>query len=126
MIGASTNPAQELSTTRIVPSRRRGRSDAAGYVASLKAQLAITEDQLRAWVEFAATLSANSRRMQRTDAEDQPFGLVEDRLLALDSMKRAAGELFSMLRADQQRKALQLLPLCCLRHRLPTCAPGCF
>ena len=114
MIAASTIPAQELSITRIVPARRRVRSGAAGYVASLKAQLAITEDQLRAWGEFAATLSANSRRMQRTDDEDQPFGLAEDRLAALGSMRRAAGKLFPVLRAAQQCKALQLLPLCCL------------
>jgi hypothetical protein len=80
----------------------------------MKIQLAITEDQLQAWVEFAATLSANGRRMHCTDDEDQPFGPVEDRLAALGSMRRAAGELFSVLRADQQRKALLLLPLCCL------------
>jgi hypothetical protein len=116
MISANTIPAQELSTTRILPARTRVRSGAAGHLSSLKAQLAITEDQLRAWVEFAATLSANTRRMHRTDDEDQPFGLVEDRLAALGSMRRAAGELFSVLRADQQHKALQLLPLCCLPH----------
>jgi len=114
MIAANTICGHELSTTRILPTRRRVRSGAAGYVASLKVLLAITEDQLRAWAEFAATLSANSRRMQRTNDEDQPFGLVEDRLAALASMRRAAGELFPILRADQQCKALQLLPLCCL------------
>ena len=114
MISANTIPALELSTTRILPTRARVRSGAAGYVATLKAQLAITEDQLRAWVEFAGTLSENSRRMQRTDDEDQPFGLAEDRLAALGSMRRAAGKLFPVLRADQQCKALQLLPLCCL------------
>ena len=113
MIEANTIP-------RIFPTRRRGRSGAADYVASLKAQLAITENQFRAWVEFAATLSANSRRMQRTDDEDQPFGLIEDRLAALGSMRRAARKLFPVLRADQQCKVLQLLPLCCL----PPCPLG--
>ena len=113
MIAANTIPALELSTTGILPTRRRVRPVATGYGASLKAQLGITEDQSRAWAEFAATLSANRRRMQRTDDED-PFGLVEDRFVALGSMRRAAGELFSVLRADQQCKALQLLPLCCL------------
>ena len=114
MIAASTISAPDLSTTRIRPARRRVRSGAMCYVASLKAQLAITEDQLGAWAEFAATLSANSRRMQRTDDEDQPFGLLEDRLIAQGSMRRAAEELFPVLRAEQQRKALHLLPLCCL------------
>jgi len=115
MIAAKAIRDHKLSTTRTLPTPRRPvRSGAAGYVASLKVQLAITDDQLRAWAEFAATLSANSRRMQRTDDEDQPFGLVEDRLAALASMRRAAGELFRVLRADQQCKALQLLPLCCL------------
>lgn len=114
MIAASTIPALELSTTTIPLTRRRVRSGAAGYVASLKAQLAINEDQLLGWAEFAATLSANSRRMQRTDDDDQPFGLVEDRLAALASMRRVTGQLFPVLRADQQCKALQLLPLCCL------------
>ena len=114
MIAANTNPGREMSAARTRPARRRVRSGADGYVAALKAQLAITEDQSQVWAEFAATLSANSRRMQRTDDEDQPFGLVEDRLTALGSMRRAAGELFPVLRAEQQCKALHLLPLCCL------------
>jgi len=114
MIATNAIPAPALSTASVLPSPRRVRSGAADYVSSLKAQLAITEDQLGAWVEFAATLSANRRRMQRADGEDQPFGLVEDRLSALESMRRATGELFPVLRADQQRKALHLLPLCCL------------
>lgn len=114
MIAANEIPAQEPPATRIVPARKRVRSGAAGYVASLEDQLDVTEDQWPVWAEFAATLSANSRRMQRTDDEDQPFGLAEDRLAALGSMRRAAGKLFPVLGADQQCKALQLLPLCCL------------
>jgi hypothetical protein len=114
MIAANTIPVQELSTTRILPVRRRGRSGAAGYVASLKAQLGITEDQLRAWAKFAATLSANSRRMQRTDDGAEPFGLLQDRLAALCSMRQAAAELLRVLNPAQQRKAFQILPLCCL------------
>jgi hypothetical protein len=113
MIAANTIPALEVSIRRI-PAPRRVRSSPADYVASLKAELGITEHQLRAWGEFAAALSANSRRMQGTDDEDQPFGLIERRLAALDSMRRAARELFTVLRAGQQCKAFQLLPLCCL------------
>jgi LTXXQ motif family protein len=113
MIAANTIPALELPTTRILPTRRRVRSGAAGHLASLKAQLGITEDQSRTWAKFAATLSANRRTMQRNEMKD-PFGRVEDRLVALGSMRRAAGELFSVRRVDQQCKALQLLPLCCL------------
>jgi hypothetical protein len=114
MIAANTIPAPELSTARVFPARRRVRFVAPGYVASLQAQLAISKGQLQAWAAFAATLSANRRRMQRVDDEDQPFGLIEDRLAALGSMRHAAAELFPVLSADQQCKALQLLPLCCL------------
>lgn len=116
MITASTIPAEQPARRKILPGGRRVRSGAVPYVASLKAQLAITEGQLLAWAEFAATLSANTRRMQRIGDEDQPFGLIKDRLAALGSMRRAAGELFSVLCPDQQYKALQLLPLCCLQQ----------
>jgi hypothetical protein len=115
--GVSDDGSQHNCGSRAVdnenPSGPKTGSGCRDGSASLKAQLGITEDQSRAWAEFAATLSANRRRMQRTDDED-PFGLVEDRLVALGSMRRAAGELFSVLRADQECKALQLLPLCCL------------
>jgi hypothetical protein len=120
MIAANTIPAQELSTTRILPPRRRGRSDAAGYVASLKAKLGITKDQLQAWAKFAATLSANRRRMQRSNDEDEPFGLLHDRIAALRSMRQAAAELLLILNPAQQRKALQILPLCCLARSVRT------
>jgi hypothetical protein len=86
MIAANTIPARELSTARVFPARRRVRSVVPGYVASLQAQLAITKGQLRAWAAFAATLSANSRRMHRVDDEDQPFGpLLPPLLLAASS-----------------------------------------
>lgn len=114
MMAADTNPGQETRAARAHPARRRAWPGAAGHVASLKAQLAITEDQLRLWAEFAATLSANNRRMQRAGDADHPFGLVEDRLAALGSMRHAAAELIAVLRSDQRHGAFQLLPLCCL------------
>jgi hypothetical protein len=51
MIAANTIPALEVSIRRI-PAPRRVRSSPADYVASLKAELGITEHQLRAWGEF--------------------------------------------------------------------------
>jgi hypothetical protein len=114
MIAADANPGRETSAPRTRPTRRQLGAGADGYVPALKAELAITEVQSQVWAAFAETLSANSHRMQRTDDEDQPFGLIEDRLTALGSMRRAAGELFRVLRAEQRCKAVHLLPLCCL------------
>lgn len=112
MIATSTNPAR-TSAASFHPAARRVLSGA-DHVASLRARLVITERQSPAWAVFAATLSANSRRLQDVGDEDQPFGLVEDRLAALSSMRHAAAALFPLLSAAQQRRALQLLPLCCL------------
>jgi hypothetical protein len=123
MIAANTIPAQELSTTRTLQPRRRARSDAAGYVATLKTKLGITKDQLEAWAKFAATLSANRRRMQPTDDENEPFGLLQNRLAALRRMRQAAAELLLILEPAQQHKALQMLPLCCLARSVWTA--GC-
>ena len=67
MLPAYTDPGQEMrGAARVRSARRRVGPGADGYVATLKAQLAITEPQSQVWATFAATLSANSRRMQRT------------------------------------------------------------
>jgi len=44
----------------------------------------------------------------------EPFSRVEERLAALARMRDAAAELFAVLGSDQRRRAVQLLPLCCL------------
>jgi hypothetical protein len=102
MIAANTNP---------------GKSGAKGYVADLKTELAITEAQSQAWAAFTSTLLANSRRIQRIYGKVHPFGVIEDRLAALASMRTAAAVLFTVLGESQQRAALQLLPLCCIPRR---------
>jgi hypothetical protein len=82
--------------------------------------LAITEEQAEAWAAFAATLRANARRMASVDGRaHQPFGALRDRLAALTSMTDAAAQLFAELEAPQQRKAIELLPLCCLPRGIP-------
>jgi hypothetical protein len=81
----------------------------------LQAALAITQDQMEAWTAFAERLWANRRRVESGEcAEGLPYGALEDRLRALASMRHAAVELCTVLDTDQQRRALQLLPLCCL------------
>jgi hypothetical protein len=108
-------PLRALSAVRFHAAVKRAASDAAGSTAGLEAQLSISESQMKAWAGFAETLSANARRLDGVDgAIDHPFGHLPDRLAALDSMRRAAAVLFSVLDAAQQRRAMQLLPLCCL------------
>jgi hypothetical protein len=66
------------------------------------------------WKQFAASLRANRRRMQAFEEVEQPFGTLEDRLVARDTMQQAATDLFAVLDMVQQRIAARLLPLCCL------------
>lgn len=105
---------------RIMPSRIQswcngnsvGRAD---QHCGLRAKLAITDGQMEAWAAYAEALLANDRRVRSfDDGEDHPFGPLEDRLAALASMRQAAVVLFSVLDATQQRKAMHLLPICCL------------
>jgi hypothetical protein len=93
------------------------RAGADRYVADLQSQLAISDRQMGAWKQFAESLRANRRRMQAFEDEvERPFGALEDRLVARDTMQRAATGLFAVLDMAQQRTAARLLPLCCLPH----------
>jgi hypothetical protein len=90
-------------------------SGAERYVAALKAELGITEDQAEAWAGFAECLWANARRMGGPAcAPDLPFGRLQDRLAAAAAMKLASEELFKLFAPAQWRSAERLLPLCCL------------
>lgn len=84
------------------------------YVDMLKSMLAITEIQLESWKSFAETLYANRQRMESSETEDQPFGALEDRLVAIRRMRSSAAELFALLDRTQQDVAERHLPLCCL------------
>jgi hypothetical protein len=84
------------------------------YVDQLKILLAITEAQMEAWKSFADALYANRQRMESVKAEDQPFGALEDRLVAIRRMRSSAAELFALLDPTQQGLAMRHLPLCCL------------
>jgi hypothetical protein len=115
MIQTSATPTQQASAATLPRAAMRLRPGAEKYVAHLKAELSIGRDQTEAWAAFAEALSENSRRMcSSNDGGDVPFGALSDRLAALDSMRRAAKQLFAVLRPAQRRTAVQLLPLCCL------------
>ena len=106
MLQARAFPARIGSAVTFDPAAMGG---AEGYVAGLKAKLAITEAQAEAWAAFAETLSANARRMQTIDdSGSRPFGRLPDRLAALRSMRHAAARLFPALSAAQQRSAMHL------------------
>jgi hypothetical protein len=108
-------PLRDPAARKFHAAANRGRSDSAGSVAGLEAELSISESQMKAWAGFAETLSANARRLDSVDGgRDHPFGCLPARLMALHSMRRAAAVLFSVLDPAQQRRAMQLLPLCCL------------
>ena len=106
MIEASAIQAQTMRPL----ARRRGR----GYVAGLEDVLSITEPQMKAWMSFAEALFENRRRMEGVEAGDQPFGALEDRLIALRHMRSSAARLFPLLDPAQQSLAMRHLPLCCL------------
>jgi hypothetical protein len=108
-----------LSTGNVRPSSDRRNADQ--YIAGLEAKLAIRDSQKAAWELFAERLRANRRRLQAHDhTTDQPFGTLEDRLAARESMQRAAAHLFAALDTVQQQTAVQLLPLCCLPCAITT------
>ena len=110
-----TIQSREVAAQSIRARGRRLGSGAKNYVAGLQATLAITEHQMEPWTAFAQSLCANRRRMESEEcAEDLPYGTLEDRLAALASMRHATAQLCGVLDTNQQRKALQLLPLCCL------------
>ena len=115
MTRASAIQIREAPAGRCLPSAGRVGSGAERYVAGLQATLAITEDKMEAWTAFAESLRSNRRRMESGEcAEDLPYGALEDRLAALASMRQTAAQLYGVLDKNQQCKALQLLPLCCL------------
>jgi hypothetical protein len=85
---------------------------AKSHLGSLEDQLSITNAQSAAWLRFADTVRANTDRTERV--RHRPFGVREERLAALSSMRAAATELFAVLDTKQRHTALQCLPLCCL------------
>ena len=115
MFQLNAMPSRDKPKVQFHATVKRPRSDAADSIAVLEAELSISGSQIEAWAGFAETLSANARRLDSVDGRrDHPFGHLRDRLAALASMRRAAAVLFSVLDAAQQRRAMQLLPLCCL------------
>jgi hypothetical protein len=92
----------------------RPRFSVQSHVESLRTRLSITAAQMHAWTPFAEALSANRRRLDAHAGADEPFGRLEDRLAALDSMRQSAEQLFSILDPSQRSRAIRLLPLCCL------------
>jgi hypothetical protein len=94
---------------------RRLRARAGSNAVGLEATLSIDKSQMKAWAAFAETLAANARRLDDADGRNEhPFGELQGRLAALQSMRQAAAVLYSVLDAAQQRKAMHVLPLCCL------------
>jgi hypothetical protein len=83
------------------------------YVDGLEDVLSITEPQMEAWMSFAEALLGNRRRMESVEAGDQPFGALEERLVALRRMRSSAAKLFPLLDPAQQNLAKRHLPLCC-------------
>jgi hypothetical protein len=93
----------------------RTRQRAETYAADVKAKLCIAADQVSAWSEFADALFCNHRRMAGCNANRaEAFGMLTDRLAALERMRHAGRELLDVLSPEQQHVATRLLPLCCL------------
>ena len=117
MLGIVERPK---GATRIGPKLHDGPPVQSGYVAQLKRELGIAGAQGEAWEGFAASLSANARRMgaaesnTEDDVTDLAFGELQDRLTARAAMLRAATELLAVLGPRQQRRATRSLPMCCL------------
>jgi hypothetical protein len=115
MLQTSAKPRPHGVAARLQRNAIRIRVGGNSYLAGLQAALGIADVQSPAWMMFAAAVSANNRRMQDTvTAKDEPFGPLAERLAALETIRRAAIALFAILDLSQQRKATQLLPLCCL------------
>ena len=115
MAPARALQARGAQTGCFPESAKRVGSGAERHVTGLQVTLAITEDQMEAWTAVADSVWANRRRMESGECvEGLPFGALGDRLAALASMRQAAARLYTTLDTDQQRRALQLLPLCCL------------
>ena len=106
-------PADRSSALTFKAEPLAGRSGCQAHVTSLKIKLAITRSQSGPWSRFAEALRMNARRMTLLHW-GEPFSRVEERLAALARMRDAAAELFAVLGSDQRRRAVQLLPLCCL------------
>ena len=108
------HPTTEQSVVITFKAERLSRrSGSEAYVADLKSKLAITLSQSGPWSRFAEALRFNARRVNMLD-KGEPFGRLEERLAALTRMREGAAELLATLGLDQRRRAVQLLPLCCL------------
>jgi hypothetical protein len=94
----------------------------ATYLAGLKAQLDITQDQCEAWAAYVAVVLSNRQRMEDALDEDAPFGALADRLAALVAIRRAGSRVYACLNAAQRISAGVLLPLCCQGARLAAAA----
>jgi hypothetical protein len=100
MLGGDTYPAT---------AKRSGASS------NIAAELSLDESQMNAWQAFVETLAANARRLDDVDGRNEhPFGRLQDRVAALASMRQATDVLLSVLDTAQKRRAMRLVPLCCL------------
>ncbi len=96
---------------------------AAGRVAFLKAELAITDQQKEAWDAYAAALKKNLEGMQNMHATmmtmmqtkspidrlDARIAAMESRLAAMKELKPPLANLYAVLSDDQKKKADELM-----------------
>ncbi len=96
---------------------------AAGRIAFLKAELAITDAQKDVWDAYAEAIKRNLQNMQsmrqtmktvfdaKTSVErlDAHINAMESRLTALKNIKPALDKLYSALSDDQKKKAEEIL-----------------
>lgn len=101
-------------------------------LAALKAELGVGAGQGNGWKKFAASFRMNARRMRQRhrsvqatpprqapgaiDALEQMFGTLEERLAALEALRRGATALYVVLTPAQRKKADRLIPACCIAH----------
>lgn len=123
-------PGRPESIGRDAPNGTRSISTARRQCEQLCGRLGIAPDQKGPWREFAAALRANADRLDTErdddngptlsdvadafDGLDHLFGPLEERVVALLSMRTAAARLYAVLSPRQRREADRLLPLCCL------------
>ena len=118
MMGMGDCPMMNMMTGELdMPTFAQGR------VAFLKAELAITDAQSKAWEAYAEALKKNLQNMQdmrqpmmsammgKTPVErlDAHLTAMENRLKVLKDVKPALGALYQTLSDDQRKKADQVL-----------------